>query len=200
VPLAPEPEWVESIKASIPELPTALRRRLIEDHGLPEYDAEVITADRDIASYYEKTVAAGAAPKAASNWLMSEIMGYLNEQDMPISHLQVSSEMLAELLTLIDEGAISGKIAKDVFAKMAESGEPADQIIAERGWGQISDKDRLAKLVEEAIARNPEAVEDFKSGKEKAIGALVGYIMGQTKGQANPQLVNQMLREKLAER
>jgi len=131
---------------------------------------------------------------------MSEIMGYLNEQDMPISHLQVSSEMLAELLTLIDEGAISGKIAKDVFAKMAESGEPADQIIAERGWGQISDKDRLAKLVEEAIARNPEAVEDFKSGKEKAIGALVGYIMGQTKGQANPQLVNQMLREKLAER
>jgi len=126
-------------------------------------------------------------------------MGYLNEQDMPISELLVSPKMVADLLTLIDEGTISGKIAKDVFAEMAETGKPADQIIAERGLAQISDEDRLAKLIEEAIANNPGAVEDFKSGKEKALGALVGYIMGQTKGQANPQLVNQMLREKLSQ-
>ncbi len=199
VPLAPEPEWVASIQASMPELPVAVRRRLIEEHDLPEYDAGVITADRETAEYYEKTVAAGAAPKAASNWLMSEVMGYLNEQDLPISDLRVSPEDLAELLTLIDEGAISGKIAKDVFAEMAQSSKPADQIIAEQGLEQISDEDRLAELVQEAIANNPSAVEDFKSGKGKAIGALVGYIMGQTQGQANPQLVNQMLREKLTE-
>jgi len=199
VPLAPEPQWVECIRASMPELPAAVRRRLIEEHGLPEYDAKVITADREIASYYEQTVDAGAAPKAASNWLMSEIMGYLNEHDLLIADLRVSPEMLAELLALIDEGVISGKIAKDVFAEMAQSGQPADQIIADRGLEQISDEDRLAELIEEAIANNPEAVEDFKNGKEKAIGALVGYIMGQTKGQANPQLVNQMLREKLTE-
>jgi len=198
-PLAPEPEWVASIQASMPELPAAVRRRLIEEHGLPEYDAEVITADREIASYYEQTVAAGAEPKAASNWLMGEIMGYLNEQDMLIADLQVSPEDLAELLALIGEGAISGNIAKDVFAEMAESGQPADQIIAEQSLEQISDEDRLAELIEEAIANNPGAVEDFKSGKEKAIGALVGYIMGQTQGQANPQLVNQMLREKLSQ-
>jgi len=199
VPLAPEPEWVASIQASMPELPAAVRRRLIEEHGLPEYDAKVITADRETAEYYEKTVAAGAEPKAASNWLMSEIMGYLNEQDLPISDLLVIPEDLANLLTLIDKGAISGKIAKDVFAEMAETGKSADQIIAERGLEQISDEGRLTELVEEAIANNPGAVEDFNSGKGKAIGALVGYIMGQTRGQANPQLVNQLLREKLTE-
>ena len=196
-PLAPEPEWVASIQASMPELPAAVRRRLIEEHGLPEDDAGVITADRDMAIYYERTIAGGADPKVASNWLMGEIMGYLNEQDLPISELHVSPDELAKLLSLIGEGAISGNIAKDVFAEMARNGKPADQIIAERGLEQISDEDRLAKLIEEAIANNPSAVEDFKSGKEKAIGALVGYIMGQTKGQANPQLVNQMLREKL---
>ena len=199
VPLAPEPEWVESIRVSMPELPAAVRRRLIEEHDLPEYDTEVITADRDIAAYYEQTVDAGAEPKAASNWLMSEVMGYLNEQDMLIADLQVSPAELAELLALIGEGTISGKIAKDVFAEMAQSGKLADQIIAERGIEQISDEERLAELIKEAIASNPGAVEDFNSGKEKAIGALVGYIMGQTEGQANPQLVNQMLREKLSE-
>jgi len=199
VPLAPEPQWVESIKASIPELPTPLRRRLIEEHGLPEYDAEVITAERGIANYYEETVAAGAGPKAASNWLMSEVMGYLNEQDLLISDLQVSPDELAKLLVLIDKGAISGKIAKDVFAEMAQSGKPPDQIIAEQGLAQINDENELARLVAEAIAHNPEAVEDFQSGKGKALGALVGYIMGQTRGQANPQLVNQLLREKLSQ-
>ncbi len=199
VPLAPEPEWVESIRVSMPELPAAVRRRLIEEHDLPEYDTEVITADRDIAAYYEQTVDAGAEPKAASNWLMSEVMGYLNEQVRLIADVQVSPAELAEMLALIGEGTISGKIAKDVFAEMAQSGKLADQIIAERGIEQISDEERLAELIKEAIASNPGAVEDFNSGKEKAIGALVGYIMGQTEGQANPQLVNQMLREKLSE-
>ena len=130
---------------------------------------------------------------------MSEIMGYLNEQDMLIADLQVNPDELAKLLSLIGGGAISGKIGKDVFAEMARSGKPAEQIVAERGLEQISDEGRLGELIEEAIANNPGAVEDFKSGKEKAIGALVGHIMGQTKGQANPQLVNQMLREKLGQ-
>ncbi len=198
-PLAPEREWVESIRASLPELPSALRNRLVDEYGLPEYDAEVVTADRDTAVYFEQAVAAGADPKAASNWLMGDVMGYLNEQSLEIADLKVAPEQLAELLALIENKTISGKIAKDVFVKMAETGQSAQEVVKAEGLQQISDETELARLVEEAIAKNPQAVEDFKSGKEKALGAMVGYIMGQTRGQANPQLVNQLLREKLGQ-
>jgi len=199
VPLAPEPEWVASIQASMPELPVAVRRRLIEEHGLPKYDAGVITADRETAEYYEKTVAAGADPKAASNWVMGPVLAYMNKHNVPIKDISVDPMGSAGLLASVDSGAISSNTAKEVFEESATTGMLAQGIIDQRGLQQISDEDRLAELIEEAIASNPSAVEDFKSGKEKAIGALVGYIMGQTKGQANPQLVNQMLREKLTE-
>ncbi len=198
-PLAPDPVWVESIRASLPELPAALRTKLIDEYGLPAYDAEVISADPDIIAYYEQTAAAGADPKAASNWLMGDVLGYLNEHSLDIADLKVAPEQLAALLALVENNAISGKIAKDVFVTMAETGQSANEIVAAEGLQQISDESELARLVDDAIANNPGAVEDFKSGKEKAIGALVGYIMSQTKGQANPQLVNQILREKLSQ-
>ncbi len=199
VPLVPEHEWIEEIRASLPELPSALRQRLVERYELPEYGAEVITADRDTAVYYEQIVEAGADPKAASNWLMGDVMGYLNEQSLEIADLKVAPEQLAELLALIESNTISGKIAKDVFVKMAETGQSAQEVVKAEGLQQISDESELGRLVDEAIAKNPKAVEDFKSGKERALGAMVGYIMGQTRGQANPQLVNQMLREKLGQ-
>ncbi len=129
VPLAPEREWVEEIRASLPEMPAALRKRLVDEYGLPGYDAEVITADRDTAVYFEQTVEAGADPKAASNWLMGDVMGYLNEQSLEIADLKVTPEKLAELLALIESNTISGKIAKDVFVKMAETGHSAQEVV-----------------------------------------------------------------------
>ena len=198
-PLAPEREWVAAIRATLPELPGALRQRLAQQYGLPEYDAEVISADRAIVAYYQQAVAAGADPKAASNWVMGDLMGYLNEHNLPISGLSVTPEQLAELLGLIAAGTISGKTAKDVFVKIAETGQTAGQVVAAEGLQQISDESELEKLVAEAMASNPEAVADYRAGKEKALGAMVGYIMSQTRGQANPKLVNQMLREKLAQ-
>ncbi len=199
VPLAPDPEWVQSIKESMPELPTARRRRFVEQYGLPEYDAEVLTDSQAVADYFEETVIAGADAKMVSNWLMGPVMGYLNEKSLTIDQLRVTPAGLAELLNLVEDGTISGKIAKDIFPVMADTGKSAEEIIKEQGLAQISDEDRLTELVEQAIANSPQAVADYRGGKQKALGALVGYIMGQTRGQANPQLVNKMIRERLSE-
>ncbi len=199
VPLAPDPEWVQSIKESMPELPTARRRRFVEQYGLPEYDAEVLTDSQAVADYFEETVIAGADAKMVSNWLMGDVMGYLNEKSLTIDQLRVTPAGLAELLNLVEDGTISGKIAKDIFPVMADTGKSAEEIIKEQGLEQISDEDRLTELVEQAIANSPQAVADYRGGKQKALGALVGYIMGQTRGQANPQLVNKMIRERLSE-
>lgn len=200
VPLVPDPQWVRELKDSLPELPTARRQRFVEQYGLPEYDAEVLTDTHVLADYFEETVAAGADGKTASNWLMGEVMGYLNEKSLTIEELRVTPTGLAELLRLVVDGTISGKIAKDVFPVMADTGQNAPEIIKEQGLAQISDEGELAELAEQAIANNPKAVEDFKAGKKKALGAVVGYIMSQTRGQANPQLVNKILRERLSER
>ena len=198
VPLVPEPDWVQQIREAIPELPTTRRRRFVEQYGLPEYDVEVLTDSKTVADYFEQTVAAAADAKRASNWLMGEVMGYLNEHNLTIEQLEVTPAQLAELLALIEDDTISGKIAKDVFAKMADTGSSAEDIIQSEGLEQISDEEQLDALVQEAIAKNPQAVEDFKAGKGQALVALVGYIMAQTRGQANPQLANKLLRERLA--
>lgn len=199
VPLAPAPQWVQSIKDSLPELPAPRRARFVEQYGLPEYDAEVLTESKGIADHFESTAMLGVPPKMVANWLMGDVMGYLNEHNLTIDELSVEPGQLAELLNLVKDGTISGKIAKDIFPLMADSGKNAPEIIKEQGLEQISDEDELAQLVEQAIANNPQAAADFKGGKEKALGALVGYIMSQTRGQANPQLVNKMLRERLSE-
>ena len=200
VPLAPEPEWVQELKDSLPELPAARRQRFVEEYGLPEYDAQVLTGSQAWAERFESTASLCAAPsKVVSNWLMGDVMGYLNEKGLTIEQLPVSPGHTADLLALVEGGTISGKIAKDVFRLMAETGKSAEEIIEEKGLKQISDADQLAQLVDKAIAGNSQAVEDFRAGKKKALGALVGYIMGQTRGQANPQLVNEMLRERLRE-
>ena len=199
VPLAPDSDWVQEIRDSLPELPAARRGRFVEQYGLPEYDAEVLTDSQALADYYEQTIVAGADPKQASNWLMGDVMGYLNESNLTIEELPVTPAGTAGLLAVVEDGIISGKIAKDIFPLMANTGKRAEDIIKEQDLKQISDEDELTQLVEKAIANNPKAVQDFKAGKGKALGALVGYIMGQTRGQANPQLVNEMLRQRLSE-
>ncbi len=199
VPLEPDPAWVEQIRQSLPELPREKKRRFIEQYGLPEYDAGVLTEDRAVAEYFEKVAQACGDAKAASNWVMTEVLHYLNEHGCTIQEFPLPPEHIAELISLVKQGTISSTIAKEVFAKACQDGRPPARIVEEDGLAQISDAAELEKLVEEAIANNPKAVKDFLGGKEKAIGAMVGYVMRATKGKANPKLVNQLLREKLAQ-
>jgi len=197
VPLVIDENWVERIRAGLPELPAARRQRFIEQYGLPEYDASVLTADRAMADFYENSTNAGIDPKTVSNWIMVEFRGLLNETDTDIVHSLVSPENLAGLLMLVDKGTISGKMAKDVFREMFDTGASADEIVASKGLSQISDRDKLESLVSQVIADNPGPVEQYRSGKHKAIGFLIGQAMKATSGKANPQLLNELFREKL---
>ncbi len=198
VPIVVDASWVETIRQALPELPEARKQRIMKEHGLSAYDADVITAARPMADYYDALVAAGAEAKAAANWLMGEVSKHLNACSLDIRSCPVPPASLAEMIALIDKGTISGKIAKTVFEAMWNEGKTATVIIKEQGLVQMSDEGELGGIVEAVIAAHPQSVADFKAGKEKAIGFLVGQIMRQTKGRANPELVNRILKEKLA--
>jgi aspartyl-tRNA(Asn)/glutamyl-tRNA(Gln) amidotransferase subunit B len=197
VPLEIDSAWVERVRASLPELPAARRQRYMEQYGLPEYDAAILTGDKALADFFERTVQLGADPKAASNWTMGSLLRMLNERDLDVSQAKVTPDHLARMLAMIDEGTISGKIAKGVFDEMFESGKPPDEIVREKGLTQISDTGEIGGAVDAVIEANPEVVESYLGGKEKSIGFLVGQVMKKTRGRANPQMVNQMLRERL---
>ena len=197
VPLVIDEDWKERIRAELPELPAARRARFIEQYGLPDYDARVLTADKATADYYELCAAAAPDKKGASNWVMVELQGLLNETDTGISMSPVTAENLAGLLNLVDKGTISGKMAKDVFKEMYATGGPAANIVEERGLSQISDRDALAEIVDRVIADNPEPVARYRSGNKKALGFLIGQVMQATRGKANPQMLNELFREKL---
>lgn len=197
VPIITTAEQIEAIRASLPELPDARQQRLMTEFGLSSYDAAIITASRAMADYFDAAVAAGAEPKAAANWLQGEVAKHLNAANLSAAACPVTPVALAELLALIAKGTISGKIAKTVFEGMWETGKAAEVIVKEKGLVQISDTGEIAAIVDAVIAANPQSVEDFKAGKEKAIGFLVGQVMKQTKGRANPELVNQLLKERL---
>ena len=196
-PIQVTPEWVEGIRTTLPELPDAKKKRLVDDHGLPVYDASVITSSRGLSEFYDNTVALYKDPKGVSNWIMVEFLRLVNANNLEISEVKITPQDLAKLLQLIEEGAISGKIAKQVFEEMFNEGKDPETIIKEKGLVQISDEGQLVKLIEEAIAMSPKSVEDYKAGKEKALGFFVGQIMKATKGQANPGVVNKLLKEKL---
>ncbi|MGC9317855.1 MAG: Asp-tRNA(Asn)/Glu-tRNA(Gln) amidotransferase subunit GatB [Armatimonadota bacterium] len=198
VPLEPDPAWVQEIIESCPELPAERCRRFCEQYDLPEYDAGVLTESRELADFFEETCERfeGAA-KTVSNWLMGDVMSLLNEAGIGISESPISCESLAELLTLIEEDVISGKIAKDVLQTMFETGKGPREIVEEEGLEQISDAGELEGIIDRVIADNPEPVEQFRGGKDKAIGFLIGQVMKATQGQANPQMVNEMMRQKL---
>ncbi len=197
VPLVIDEDWIERIRGELPELPAVRRARFIEEYGLPEYDAGVLTADKATADYYESCAAAAPDAKTASNWIMVELQGMLNETDTGISMSPVTAENLAGLLNLVDEGIISGKMAKDVFREMYDTGDTAEQIVEKKGLSQISDRDALAEIVDKVVAENPEPVERYRSGNKKALGFLIGQVMQATRGKANPQLLNELFREKL---
>lgn len=190
-------EYIEDIRKTLPELPDERRERYIANFGLSSTDAQYMTNDKDTSDYFEKVVAAGADPKASVNWIMGEFASQLSNAGIEIAKAPVTPENLAKLLALIAKGTISGKIAKKVFAEMWKDGADPEEIVKAQGLVQISDTGALKELVVKVIANNPKAVEDFKAGKKKAVGALVGQVMKETKGKANPKVINELLNDEL---
>lgn len=197
VPIITDQAKIEAIRASLPELPETRKKRLMENCGLPGYDAEVITASKAMADYFDDVVKAGADAKATANWLMGDMLKMLNNTGVSIETSPISAEKFAGLLALIANGTISGKIAKTVFEQMWQSGKDAQTIVKEQGMVQISDEGEIIAIVDAVIAASPQSIADYKAGKEKALGFLVGQIMKQTKGRANPELVNKLLRDRI---
>ncbi len=196
-PLVLSREWVEGIKARLPELPDARRTRFMEQHGLSSYDAEVLTAEKPVADYFESCVRAYPDAKTVANWITGELFRLLKAADAGIEAVKIAPDALAELLTLVEKDTISISIAKDVFAEMFETGRSAAQIVEEKRLAQISDVEELSRIVEQVIAENPGPVAEYLTGKEPVLRFLVGQVMKATHGKANPQLVNELLQEKL---
>ncbi|PIQ97958.1 MAG: Asp-tRNA(Asn)/Glu-tRNA(Gln) amidotransferase GatCAB subunit B [Nitrospinae bacterium CG11_big_fil_rev_8_21_14_0_20_56_8] len=197
VPVVVEATWLEEIRRSIPELPDQKRERFVRDYQIPEYDAEVLTSSRALADYYEQSVSLGAGAKTASNWIMGELLRELNNDERDIESCPVAPAALAEMVQLVENGTLSGKMAKTVFEEMYRTGKPAKQIVADQGLIQISDRTAIEKMIDEIIAANPGQTEEYRAGKVKLMAFFVGQTMKASKGKANPQIVNEVLKEKL---
>ena len=194
-PIVLSDEYINDIKNSLPEMPHIKKERYVSEFNLPEYDAEILTASKHTADYFEKTTAACNNPKAVANWIMGDFTKMLNEKEIEINESKVTEENLASLICLIDKGTISSKIAKQIFEEMFETGEKAEDIVNKKGLVQISDEGAIKEIVKKVVEANPQSVADYKAGKDRAIGFLVGQIMKETKGKANPQIVNKLLLE-----
>jgi len=197
VPLVVEPAWIEEIRRNLPELPEAKRRRFVRDYGIPEYDAGVLTASKELAEYYEACVRAQNDPKAASNWVMVELLGRLNKDGKDITKSPIPPARLAVLLGLLARGTISGKMAKEFFDEMYASGADPVEILKAKG-GQITDAGELEAIVRAVVEKHAGPVAEYRGGKETAFNFLVGQVMRATKGKANPKLVNELLKKVLA--
>ena len=203
-PLVISPEWIERVRNDMPELPDAMRERFINDYGLPEYDATVLTQSKAMATYYERLVSLTGKQlaKQNANWLMGDVSSALNREGIDVAEVPVTSEQLSLLMKRIADNTISNKIAKEIFAVLWETrpAEPdaVDKIIDAKGLKQISDTGAIEKIIDEVLANNTRSVEEFRAGKEKAFNSLVGQVMKATRGKANPAQVNELLRKKLA--
>jgi len=190
-------ERVAAIRGAMPELPDERRRRFVEVHGLPEYDARQLTDTRAISEYFEETVHAGAAPKAASNWMMGELARALNAQGRNITQSPIEPHRLAGLVALVEKGTISGAIAKSVFEKMLISNRSAEDIVEAEGLTQIDDEAAIVGLIQDVLNRNADAVAGYRAGKTATFGFLVGQVMKAAGGKANPKRVNELLQKAL---
>ncbi len=197
VPITAGQEWIDEIRIKLPELPDAKRERFVSEYGIPEYDADLLTSEKAVAEWFEEAVRLGGGPKAVSNWMMGELMRLLNEENKGIEECPLKPIQLVDMLKLIDNGTISGKIAKTVFEEMYKSGKDAGQIVEEKGLVQISDAVEIEKTIDEILAKSQKEVERYKAGDEKLVGFFVGQVMKATKGKANPQMVNELLKKKL---
>ena len=198
VPVNLDQAWIDEIKATLPELPSARKERLLAEE-VPEDNADIIVASKKVADYFDEGTKATKNLKALSNWLIGDVTGYLNAEGIEIDdpEFKITPDHLGELVNLIDKGVLSSKLAKQVFAEMLKENEAPEALVKKLGLEQVSDAGELGKLVDEVIAANPQSIADFKAGKKKALGFLVGQIMKATHGKANPGMVNKMLMEKL---
>ena len=196
-PLRIDSAWVDSVRAALPELPAARTLRLVSEHGIPAYDAGVLTDTREDADTYEALVATGVPAKLAANWQMGDVARIAHETRLPLARSGLGVEGLGRLLTLLDAGTISGTTAKELLEELYLSGGDPEAIVGERGLAQISDDSELVRLVDEAIAENPKAVADYRGGKQQAFGALVGHVKKATQGKADARRVTELLKERL---
>jgi len=190
-------EWKEEVRRSLPELPEARRQRFLRDYSLTDYDAAQLTSSRVLADYFEQVAKACGEPKLAANWVLSELLYLLKEANKEITESPISAQALAELLTAIAEGAVSGKMGKEILVEMFASGKTARQIIAEQGLEQIQDTEKIADVARQIIAANPKQAEQYRKGKTATLGWFVGQMMKATHGQANPHLVQEVLKKEL---
>ena len=197
LPLAVDAQRVEAVRQTLPELPEARRQRFVAAYGLPAYDAGVLTQSAELAGYFEQVAAEAGNPKAASNWVMGELLRTLKERGTNITEVRLSPRALADLIRLVERGALSSSLAKDVFAKMYDSGRSAEDIVAADGLAQIDDESALLVLVHDVIARYSDAVAQYRAGKSATFGFLVGQVMKGSGGKANPKLANQLLKREL---
>jgi aspartyl-tRNA(Asn)/glutamyl-tRNA(Gln) amidotransferase subunit B len=200
VPIVIDEAWIERIRISLPELPLEKRERFVKEYGIPSYDAVVLSSTAATATFFEQVVASPLKPppKIVSNWIMGDLLRFLNEEKKDFSASPVRPAALAEMINLIEDGTISGKMAKDIIVEMYRTGRPPKTIIEEKGMVQITDEDALAKTIAEVIAANPAQLEQYRGGKEKLFGYFVGQVMKATQGKANPQLINELLKKMLA--
>ena len=197
VPLKLDDEWIEGFRADLPELPAVRTKRFVSDYGLPEYDATILTASKNMADYFEVCVKQFDQPKSVSNWVMGELMRELNSSGTDISASPVTPERLVSLLQMVDKGIISLKVAREIFPELYSSGKTPEQIVQEKGLTQISDEGALAKIIAEVLSKNPGQVAQFKEGKQQVLGFLVGQVMKASGGKANPGKVNELLKKTL---
>ncbi len=200
LPLAIDQAFIDAVRDSLPELPDAKRDRFMQQYGLSHYDAGVLTSSREMAEYFEPTVAAaGGEGKLSANWVMGELSGLLNKEGKEIGDSPVSPQMLGGMLLRISDGTISGKIAKQVFEAMWQGEGDADTVIEKQGLKQITDSGAIEKIVREVLEANPKQIEQYKGGQQKVFGFFVGQVMKATQGKANPAEVNKILKQALGD-
>jgi aspartyl-tRNA(Asn)/glutamyl-tRNA(Gln) amidotransferase subunit B len=199
VPIVVAKETIEQIDKTIPELPDAKRERFVKEYGLPEYDADMLTQGRSLASYYEETTKLSGQPKAVSNWIMGELMRLMNAENKEIEDCPLKPDLFAGMIKMIVDGVISTKIAKTVFEEMYKTGKDAQTVVKEQGLVQVSDTGAIEAIIDQVIKANPAQHADYKAGKDKLFVFFVGQVMKASKGKANPDVVNQLLKKKLNE-
>lgn len=200
VPIIIKEEKIESIKSSLPEMPTEKQERFLKQYGLSKKEASIIVDNKALSHFYEETIALGANPKTTANWVLGDILRLLKEKDISSDEIPVLPKALYELLTLIESGKISNTAGKEVFEEMFSTGKSAEEIVKEKGLSQISDTSELEKLINEILDSNPDSIESYASGKTQAAGFLMGQIMKASKGKANPKVAKELLDLKLKER
>jgi aspartyl-tRNA(Asn)/glutamyl-tRNA(Gln) amidotransferase subunit B len=197
LPINLEKEFIEEVMATMPEMPTQKKIRFVSEFNLSEYDADLLAADKDLANFFEAVVKVSNSPKLSANWIMGELSAELNNENLSINESKITSNQLGQLILRIEDGTISGKIAKEIFEKLWSSDNEVDEIIQGEGLEQVTDDKEIESMIDKVINNNPEQLEQYRSGKDRLFGFFVGQIMKASQGKANPKQVNDILRKKL---